>query len=219
MDVDAVRYPDIARAGSLRAALQGEFDAAGHELTAQVPAAPGWRLIGATVRADPSAADRAADLVMGLHERVFTVQCWTDGVLVTSGNTVDLRAAADAVWRWLSGATVRELRAASGFTQVSAWAEACERGAAIEYTWERYREHPQLSAFVAAAAREPRLRALFPFTSMGTLGFRPTVRTTHSTGPWLKPLPDGRYQVLGPAGRELGVADAAGSVRLVLDAL
>jgi len=214
-DVDAVRYPDIARAGSLRAALQGEFDEAGHELTAEVPTALGWRHIGASV----AVAGRATDVVMGLHERVFTVQCWADGVLVTSGNTVDLRAVADAVRRWLSGATVRELRAASRFTQVSAWAEACERGAAIEYTWERYREHPQLRAFVTEAVREPRLRALFPFTTMGTLGFRPTVRNTHSTGPGVKPLADGRYQVLGPERRELGVADAAGSVRLVLDAL
>jgi len=214
-DVDAVRYPDIAGAGSLRSALQGVFDAAGHELTALVPTAPGWRYIGATVAAD----DRATDVVMGLHERVFTVQCWADGVLITSGNTDDLPAVADAVRRWLAGATVRELNAASRFTQVSAWAEACERGAAIEYTWARYGEHRQLSAFVSEALHEPRLRALFPFTSMGMLGFRRTVRTTPSVGPWVRPLADGRYQVLGPARRELGVADAAGSVRLVLDAL
>lgn len=109
------------------------------------------------------------------------------------------------------------------FVEFSPWPEACERGEVVEYARQRYVSNPQqapqltaLHSFLAAAIHEPRLRALYPFTSMGKLGLRPTVRPEGSIGLSVQPLGDGRYRVRGPGSREVGVADAAGSVELAL---
>lgn len=82
-------------------------------------------------------------------------------------------------------------------------AEAHERGEAAEFTWQQYLNNPKnapqllrLNSFVATAIRKPRLRALFPFTSMDTLGFSRTPGYPHSGGcPWVTPLDDGRYLI------------------------
>jgi len=224
--VDWSLYPDIAHASSLRLALRSEFDQAGYDLDVLLPAAPGWRDVGAVVRNE----DRNVDVVMGSQERVFTMQFWAPhGLHLASGSTSELAAVGGSIHLWLGGALLRDLNAAWPFVQFSPWAEACERGKGIEYTWQRYVTNAQhaphltaLHSFLAAAIREPRLRALYPFTSIGTLGFRPTVHHKRSIGLWVQPLGDGRYRVRGPGPREVGAADAAGSVELaltVLDAL
>jgi len=62
------------------------------------------------------------------------------------------------------------------------------------------------------------LRALFPFTSMGTLCFRPTVGRSPAVNLWVRPQGNDRYLVRGPDG-EVGVADASDSVVLALRVL
>jgi hypothetical protein len=108
------------------------------------------------------------------------------------------------------------------FAEFGPFAEACERGEGIEFTWQRYhanpQQEPQLTSFITAALREPRLRAWSPFTSMGTLGFRPTVGRSPAVGLWVRPQGDDRYLVRGPDG-EVCVADAAGSIVLALGVL
>ena len=215
-------YPDIAQASSLQAALKSEFDRTGCDLDVHLPSAPGWRDVGAVVRNE----DRSVDVVMGLRERVFTMQFWAHRVYLAHGSTSELGAVGESIQSWLTGVPVRQLNAAWPFVKFSPWSEACERGEGIEYTWQRYLLNPQqapqlttLHSFIAAAIRQPRLRALYPFTSMNTLGFRPTVHYTHSVGPWVQPLGDDRYLVRGPGRHEVGVADAAGSVELALTVL
>lgn len=220
--VDWSLYPDIAHASSLRLAVQFEFDRAGYGLDVLLPSAPGWRDVGAVVRND----DRSVNVDMGSQKRVFIMQFWAQGLQLASGKTSELAAVAEPIHIWLSGARVRDLNAACPFVNFSPWSEACERGEGIEYTWQQYLANegqaPQLTAlhsFLAAAMSQPRLRALCPFTSMGTLGFRPTVHYTHSVGPWVRPLGDDRYLVRGPGRHEVGVGDAAHSVELALTVL
>jgi hypothetical protein len=85
-------YSDIANTGSLQHALQAEFDRADRRPTALPERAPGWRYVGARVE-DPQ---RNTNIVMGVAERVFTMEFWSSGVFMARGNTADLPAVADA---------------------------------------------------------------------------------------------------------------------------
>jgi hypothetical protein len=220
---DPVLYPDIARLGSLQDALQAELDQASHRLTVLPERAPGWRDVGARVED----LNRSTSIVMGIQERAFIMEFWSAGVCMARGTTQDLPAAAGATHLWQSGARVRELNVAWPFVRFGGLAEAHERGEAAEYTWQHYHQNPRqaphmvrLHAFIALAIHEPRLRELLPFTSRGTLGFSKTPGYPYSGGyPWVTPVGVDRYLVTGPDGGELGTADAAGGLALVLAAL
>ncbi|MGV9294771.1 DUF6193 family natural product biosynthesis protein [Amycolatopsis sp. NPDC003676] len=215
-------YPDIAEASSFQIALQREFDRAGHDLEARLLSSPGWRDVAAVVHDE----DRSVDVGMGSEERVFALQFWASGVQLAHGSTADLAAVAESIRIWLSGVPVRQLNAACPFAEFSPWSEACERGEGIEFTWQQHLANPwqaarlrALHSFLAAAARQPRLRALYPFTSHDNLSFRPAVRYTKAVGLWTEPLGDDRCRVYGPGRKEAGAADAAGSVELALAVL
>jgi hypothetical protein len=222
---DPALYPDVAQAGDLRSALQSEFDAAGLASQAQHVSSPGWRYRAAELRS----AERSVDVVMGIRERVFGLQFWARGVCMAHGNTDKLPAVAGAMHAWRSGMRVRHLISAWPFLSSNGFAEACERSdaEAIEYKWRQYHaNNPQASQltrlhpFIAQAFREPRLRALLPYTSHEALCFSRTVGYPYGNDcPLVVPLDDGRYLVKTADGRDLGTADAAGSVALVLTAL
>lgn len=208
---DLVHYPDVAAAGDLRAALQNTFETAGVPLRALHVSSPGWRRAGAEVRA----GDRHVDVVLALNERVFTLQFWMRGVLMARGSTHDLTDAAGAIAMFLSGTGVRQFGASWPFASVSGFAEAFERGEpdAIDYRWGQYLDGPParhmlgLRDFLAAAAGEPRLRALFPFTSHQDLGFRRAVRETQSRAlAWVRPFGDGQYLIADADRRQLYTA-------------
>jgi len=222
---DPALYPDVAQAGDLRSALQSEFDAAGLASRAQHVPSPGWRYLAAEL----SSAERHVDAVMGTRERAFGLQFWQRDVLMAHGNTDELPAAAGAMHAWKSGIPVRHLISAWPFLSSNGFAEAYERSdaEAVDYKWRQYHannpEAPQLTRlhpFITQAFREPRLRALLPYTSHQTLHFSRTVGYPYSNDcPLVVPLDDGRYLVKSADGRDLGTADAVGSVALVLTAL
>jgi len=222
---DPELYPDIVQAGDLRSALQAEFDTAGLGVLAGHVSAPGWRYVAAEVRN----AERDAEVLMGSQERVFCLQFWTRGVRMANGTTRELPAVAGAMHGWQSGMPVRQLVSAWPFLETNGFAEAFERGdaEAVDYRWRRCHENsppaPQLArlqTFIAVAFREPRLRALLPYTSHGTLHFSRTASYPYSSDcPSVQPLDDGRFVVTAADGGELGTADAAGAVALVRTAL
>jgi hypothetical protein len=238
--------PDIAGAGDLRTALQHEFDATGMPLRARHVSPPGWRHIAAEVCAD----DRHVDVHIAGDERVFLMSFWMRGVQMATGTTDSLAAVAAATATFLAGTRVRQLAAAAPFVSFGGFAEALERGEpeAITYRWQRYldidlaraRHVRDLHDFIVAAAAEPRLRALFPFTSHQDLGLRRSVHDPQSrTLAWVRPFGPDRYLVAGPDRRQLyspgpvhttlsgeapvpgalGPADAQASVTLVRTAL
>lgn len=195
---DPVLYPDIASLGSLQVALQAEFGQAAIPLTVLGQAAPGWRYIGARIED----AQRHTNVVMGLRERVFTMDFWlSSGVRMAHGNTPGLSAVVGATQAWQSGMRVRDLNATWPFVRFSGLAEAHERGEAAEYTWQRYHQNPEqaphlarLHAFITLAIQEPRLRALLPFTSMGTLCFSNTPGYPYTgNNPHVTPIGEDRY--------------------------
>jgi hypothetical protein len=199
---DLEQYPDVAAAGDLRTALQAAFDAVG----VQHVASPGWLRVGAKV----STGDRHANLLAAMNERLFLFDCWMRGVRMATGSSVDLNEIAAAIATFLSGARVRQLVTAWPFVETWEFAEAFERGEpdAIAVRWQQYLEIPpprarhmvDLHEFLTAAAREPELRALLPFTSHENLGFRRSVGEPRSPAlAWVRPVGDGRYLVTGPA--------------------
>ncbi|MGI5245158.1 DUF6193 family natural product biosynthesis protein [Dactylosporangium sp. CA-139066] len=219
---DPSHYPDVAAAGDLRAALQHEFDVAGVALRALHVSSPGRLRIGAEVRA----ADRRADVLLAPNRRIFLVSFWMRDVRMALGKAGELDDAAAAVATFLSGAGVRQLRAAWPFVRYGGFAEAFERGEAeefelrresedaIAYRWRQYLDltpasHTfELHDFFVAAAVEPRLRALFPFTSHCHLGFRRSASDPASRAlAWVRPFGAGQYLIAGPDLRQLYPAD------------
>jgi len=84
--------------------------------------------------------------------------------------------------------------------------------AAIDHRWRQYLQSPparaqyiaDLHVVLTTAAREPRLRALFPSTSHQDLGMRRAVTHGHSRAlSWVRPRGTGRYLVAGPDRRQL----------------
>ncbi|MDX3078602.1 DUF6193 family natural product biosynthesis protein [Streptomyces sp. MI02-7b] len=140
---------------------------------------------------------------LGSAQRVFLIAAWGQGVNLTNGSTSDLTEVAEAAAAWHAGVTLAELQAAAPFLEVSALALAHERGPeyAVAEKWSRYLA-PDLYEDVEllrAAHAEPRLRALFPFTSHGALMFsRCTGFPFSQDVSAIYPLGDRRYAVHHP---------------------
>ncbi|MGW6284513.1 DUF6193 family natural product biosynthesis protein [Streptomyces sp. NPDC055107] len=171
---DPELYPDVAAAGSLRAALAQ--CAAENNLDVGEVHSPsdGSSLIRAEITSRNSRLDRFS-VDLGSAERVFLIAAWGQGVNLTNGSTSDLAELAEAAAAWHSGITLAELRTAAPFLMVGPLALAHERGPehAVAEKWRRYLTpdlYEDLEMFHAAHA-EPRLRVLFPFTSHGVLVF------------------------------------------------
>ncbi|MET8845923.1 DUF6193 family natural product biosynthesis protein [Amycolatopsis sp. NPDC004625] len=166
--------------------------------------------------------ERSVDVSLGSAERVFLLQFWLRGAHVASGRTADLAAAAQAARDWAAGATTAAMSAGWPFAEFGAWAQACERGEGIDFTWRQFHarrdEVPQLrplSRFIELAVDEPRLRALFPFTSHAMLGFRRTPGRGPALGVWVAPARGG-FEVRGPDRAAVPVPDAEAAVARVL---
>ncbi|MER6782370.1 MULTISPECIES: DUF6193 family natural product biosynthesis protein [unclassified Streptomyces] len=194
---DPELYPDVAAAGSLHAALAQ--CAAENDLDVGEVSSDGSSLIHAGITSRNPRLDRFS-VNLGSAERVFLIAAWGQGVNLTNGSTSDLTELAEAAAAWHAGVTLAELRAAAPFLEVGALASAHERGPehAVAEKWSRYLtpgSHEDLEMLHAAHA-EPRLRALFPFTSHGTLLFsRCTGFPFSQDVSAIYPLGDRRYAV------------------------
>ncbi|MBO3743997.1 DUF6193 family natural product biosynthesis protein [Actinoplanes flavus] len=215
--LDYSRYPDVTAAGDLRSLLQDELDSAGTSLQAEHTESPGWVLTHAVVRA----GDRRVFVHMTSGDRAFALDFWTPGLQLAHGLTSDLRDAVGAISMFLDGVGLRHLRVARPFVSFGPFAEAFERGEAeaIAFRW-RQLLHPApdwpqrwhgLHDFLVAASDEPRLRALYPFTSHFDLGFRRSVPDGQSRAlGWVRPVGNGRYLVAGSNRRKLHAAGPMG---------
>ncbi|MFF3226012.1 DUF6193 family natural product biosynthesis protein [Nocardia suismassiliense] len=214
-------YPEIAQAGSLRAAMQAEFDNVGYSLTASLTSSPGWWDCATRVGDDR----RHVTTVLTSEVRWFTMEFWERGVMMAHGKTAELAASAAAINLWQTGSRLRELRAAFPFVRFGELAEAYEQGDPVETHWKSYRrtQVPYIDHdLIEAAYAQPRLRVLFPYTSHETLHLSRCTRFpyTHDI-PGITPLRDGTYQVSWPRPRSIiGHADTPSeAVRLVVDHL
>jgi hypothetical protein len=218
----AALYPEVARAGSLRNALQAVVDRAGHDLTVEPTSSPGWRYVAARV----AVRGRSAEVLMAQQTRAFSVDCWADGVHMATGDTADLSEAAGMMRSWVRGSRVRALVVRWPSLRTWELAEAHERGEAVPVRWRRLREaavrtrNAALRELVEAAFAQPRLRALSPGRCMHWLTFsRRAAPPVCLDLPRVMPRGDGRYEVRFADGRVREATGAREAVQAVLDGL
>ncbi|MEU7906908.1 DUF6193 family natural product biosynthesis protein [Actinoplanes sp. NPDC049118] len=213
-------YPDIVEVGDARRAWQAEFDRQGtpHRVRQREGVNP-------RRTATAENGDLRADLLLSPRQRRFYLALRTGKTTMLQGYAVDLAMAAGAARLWLSGERPGQIAAAWPFLGSVALAQARERGDRQEASWlwlhENHCGDPvgvRLAAFVALAIREPRLRALRPYTSHFTLSFSSTPQWPYSKAhPLIEPAGGaGRYVVRTRGGRVYDETDAAGALRLVL---
>jgi hypothetical protein len=219
-------YSDLITAGSLAAALNEVAVDLGINLTA----VPGnWADPTVSAGIATSVPDREPlHVVIGAEERVFILSGWSRGVQLITGSTSDLRDVVNAGAAWGDGTGLQEMRELLPFLRYSELAEAHERGPAhaVDVQWKGLLERPphnraSFRSLVEAAHAEPRLRQLYPFTSMWTLCFSGCTGFPYAVKAAIVPLDDGRYGVHGPAkavrGDIVGEADTPqGAVALAV---
>jgi Family of unknown function (DUF6193) len=121
-------------------------------------------------------SDRGSFRVSTRADSSFYVNLWLPGVQIGYGQVADLSALAAALKGWQEGTPLRELQATWPELPLTPNAIGHEEGHAVEATWQAMLQrapHIRLGDpdVTAAASAQPRLRALFPFPSHGTLAF------------------------------------------------
>jgi len=214
-------YPDPIEQGGLANALQAAMCKVGSslcvsELDKSVP----------VVYARVESGERFSQIYIGAKTRMFSFDFWNRGVSLAHGATPEIQDMARAIDKWIaSGCSTGELVSAFRFVQVKSTAAAYERGEEVEMRWQQYLsslgdQFPELTDFVSAASVEPKLRQLFPFTSLNRFCFSRCTGYpfTHDI-PRVVPLGQGQYKVIGSNGELLGRGNAAQAVTLVVAAL
>jgi hypothetical protein len=225
MDIELAKdipelYPDLIEQGGLARALQAAMRKAGSVLSVEE-----FDML-APVFARVESGARLSQVHIGANARMFVFDFWNRGVCLAHGITPDIDETARAIDTWAaSECSTGELASAFRFVEVSPAAAVYERGEEVEMQWQQYlaspaARFPGLRTFIVAAAAEPRLRQLFPFTSLNRFFFSrctgyPFTRDT----PHVIPLGGAKYEVMSCSGESLGRGDAADAVALVVAAL
>lgn len=215
-------YPELIQQGGLANALQAALRMIGSSLSVSETD----KSVPSVVYAHVESGYRFSQIYIGAKTRMFSFDFWNRGVCLAHGATPEILDMARSIDKWIaSGCSTCELASAFPFIQVQPTAVAYERGEEVEMRWRDYlaslgERFPELTAFVAAAAAEPKLRQLFPFTSLNRFCFSrctgyPFTRDT----PYVLPLGRDEYEVIGSSGETLGRGNAAAAVALAVAAL
>jgi hypothetical protein len=214
-------YPDLIEQGGLAPALQTAMCKIGSSLTVSehdksIP------LFYARVEL----GGRFSQIYIGAKTRMFSFDFWNCGVSLAHGATPEIQDMARAIDKWIaSGYSTSELVSVFRFVHVKSSTAAYERGEEVEMRWRQYRlslgdQFPELADFITAASAEPKLRQLFPFTSLNRFCFsRCTGYPFTCDTPYVVPLGQGQYKVIGSNGELLGRGNAAQAVALAVTAL
>jgi len=218
-DITNRNYPDLIAAGGLSSALQAALDSIGSGLKI--------RQLDNSIRfvayARVEFRRRFSQVYIAAEERLFLFDFWSNGVMMAKGWTPDLADMVGAINWWVSSdCTTAELASEFSFVAVSSSATVYEAGEEVEHRWQAYLStigdrFPELKSFVIAAAARQELRNLFPYTSLNLLCFSrctgyPFTRDT----PYVRPLNDNEYQVVGPTGHVLGKGNGEIAADLVV---
>ena len=200
-------YPDVTAHGGLANAV----GAALREIGSPLSAAELDKAVRFVAYARVESGKRFSQIYMAAQERLFMFDFWSRGVALAKGQTPDLIDMARAIDKWIgSNCTTAELANAFSFVAASSSASAYESGEIVELGWQQYlgalgEHHSKLRSFITAAAVEPKLRRLFPYTSLDNFCFSrctgyPFTRDT----PRIVPLGNDRYEVIASSGVSLG---------------
>ncbi|MFJ5710646.1 DUF6193 family natural product biosynthesis protein [Streptomyces sp. NPDC093105] len=219
----AVLYPDIAAAGSLAAALRAVADGALDDVPLTSP--DDGPLTSATCGSVLPHRD-AMRVSAWAHERKWSVGAGVPllDLPLVHGVTDDLDQVARALRAWYDGRTPDEIHAAAPSVRPTGHLELVEPDPArmVESEWRYLRtEAAELDTpwayahrdLVEAAYAEPRLRALYPFTSHWALRFSTATRPALDVvGPSLYCTGEGGYRLrrlMSDPGRSFATAREA----------
>jgi hypothetical protein len=158
---------------------------------------------------------------------LLLIDFWRKGVQLATGSSPDLRLVAAALDTWMrTGPKAGALAARFDFVRADPGAAAYEEGREVEQKWQAYLRldggsMPGSRELFQAAWAEPRLRQLFPFTSMRVLCFSwctgyPFLADT----PCIASIGGGRYRVYAADSRRvLGEGNAREAVEIAAAAL
>lgn len=210
-------YADIDRAGGLVRALEMEMVGLGSTLRATpVDGVP-------FVYARFERGSRFVQCYTAARERLFLIEYWDKGVALANSNHRELRVAATAISRWIvDGYKLQVMRQETPDFRVDEQAQAFEDGRGVEARWRKMLPPnswgiPETQPLIEAAARQPALRQLFPFTSLHMLCFSRTTGYPYTIDcPYAEPVGKGRYRAKVRDGRILGEGDAEEVIALVV---
>jgi hypothetical protein len=211
-------YPEIQASGSLAAALQDALRSLGSTLStdSQVSALP---VSYARVEAGP----RFVQLYVAAEERLFLTEFWAQGVALASGNCPDLIETASAIDCWVSSECMLTKAIHEKFSWVTpkAKADAFESGNEVEWKWQQMLSNTshseELRLAVLRASENPRLRMLFPYTSLFTLCFsRCTGYPFTQDVPCITPTGPGQFSVTHMNEEPIGKGDIGTCIDLVV---
>ncbi|MFB9685964.1 DUF6193 family natural product biosynthesis protein [Amycolatopsis plumensis] len=205
-------YQDLVDAGGLEAVLRAACPGCDIEMPEARGAFGGFL-------ARVGKGDRVVEVLPLVDERLFRVRHLLRGRYLSRLFTTDLAEVTGVAAAWLGGATARELAAAWPFADFADIADAFESGDRTELAWQFLRTHDglRLGEFVEAAMREPRLRRMYPVTSVMMMSFQPAADERRVPGLWVRAAGGGRVTVF-TKGRweEPDTYDAAEAVRACL---
>lgn len=168
--------------------------------------------------------DRAVKVFPHPERNIFQLRYLAGESSLRHARTPDPAVVLGSAKTWLDGAAVPDLVAAWPFVNVVAIVDRVEHDERIERMWQSRlaHDHSRHGGFIAAAGKEPRLRRMYPFTSMGWLGFRPTANEFYVPGPWVERGGDGRFKICSTSwdrwygGGPIAVGEAETAVRVVV---
>ena len=215
-------YPDLIEQGGLANALQ----AALRKIGSLLPVSEFDESLPFLVYARVESGYRFSQIYIGSHIRMFSFDFWNRGVCLAHGATPEILEMAKSIDKWIaSGCSTGELMSMFSFVKVDQSASAYERGEEVEMQWQDClasfgTRFPKLMAFVNAAAAEPKLRQLFPFTSLNYFCFsRCTGYPFTQDTPVVVPLGQDQYEIMSYSGESLGRGNAAEAVAIAVAAL
>jgi len=216
-------YLDLVEHGGLAGAMRAAFRDVGSTLSPTELDPPAPSVVFAYVKD----GNRMSQVYIAGEERLFLFDFWGEGVMLADGQTADLHEVARAIDLWIAKAcSCTQLATDCPCVTLRHDALIFERGEEVEYTWQMilssiHRYNAALSEFVHAAAAQPALRQLFPYTSLHRFFCfsRCTGHPYTHDIPRVDPLPDGRYEVIGTGGRSLGIGSAEFAAALVVASL
>lgn len=218
-------YPEVVTAGTLSGAVNVALREVCSTLAASAPEPPQpFSVTYARIKR----GSRFSQIYVAAKERLFLMDFWRRGVCMANGKSPDLSQVASALDFWISRSetTLSELEQKFPWTQRDKTATAFEEGREVDQQWELIGQrasslHPDLPKLVARAAQEPRLRQLFPFTSLASLNFsRCTGYPFDTEGlPFIWPAGAAQFRVHLRPDTKLGCGDADFAIRLAVQNL
>lgn len=223
-------YPELRDTGSLTAALSQAFKTIGSSLTVS-PSIDLPNGVFSTSYAHIERGVRFSQTFIAAEERLFLPDFWAQGVMMASGGSPDLLDVAAAIDCWISGGdcTLGQIETRFAWVKRHPDATAFEEGRAVEQQWDWICQragdlNADLPSFVRLAYGQPRLRELFPFTSLCSLNFSRCTGYPFDTDgmPFIWPGGSGLFRVHVHGKSEsdpVGMGNAETAIQMVLEHL